>query len=316
MNETIQQLPATKPDQHDVSTPGMLFNPQALAQVEHFSVQMAKGKSTLPAHLQGNPADCMAVAIQALQWGMNPYAVAQKTHLVNGTLGYEAQLVNAVVSSSNAIRGRFKYEWDGAGSALKCRAGAILAGESAITWGQWISKTTQTVQNSPLWKTDPEQQLAYLAVKKWARLYAPDVILGVYTHDELEDVPQQPVRDIGGAQVVDGTVIESRSESLKDKIRKKQRNQDTDDADIMDESTGDVITHPQSEQKQQNGARTDDPQVWDYDSITAALANCDDNARALLLIEKARAVYQQLDDVGKKGQLTRNINALSEELGI
>jgi hypothetical protein len=41
--------------------------------------------------------------MQAAQWGMNPFAVAQKTHVVNGTLGYEAQLVNAVVSSSNLL---------------------------------------------------------------------------------------------------------------------------------------------------------------------------------------------------------------------
>jgi hypothetical protein len=39
--------------------------------------------------------------------------VAQKTHLVNGVLGYEAQLVNAVISSSNAIVGRFHYEYEG-----------------------------------------------------------------------------------------------------------------------------------------------------------------------------------------------------------
>lgn len=34
---------------------------------------------------------------------------------------------------------------------------------------------------------DPRQQLAYLAVKRWARLFCPDVIPGVYTPDELED---------------------------------------------------------------------------------------------------------------------------------
>ena len=43
------------------------------------------------------------------------------------------------------------------------------------------------VRNSPLWADDPRQQLAYLAVKRWARLYCPDVILGVYTPDELEE---------------------------------------------------------------------------------------------------------------------------------
>ena len=39
---------------------------------------MAQSVQTLPKHLAGKPADCMAVAMQAAQWGMNPFAVAQK----------------------------------------------------------------------------------------------------------------------------------------------------------------------------------------------------------------------------------------------
>ena len=46
------------------------------------------------------------------------------------------------------------------------------------------------VRNSPLWKSDPKQQLAYLAIKKWARLFTPDVILGVYTPDEMDVTPE------------------------------------------------------------------------------------------------------------------------------
>lgn len=42
------------------------------------------------------------------------------------------------------------------------------------------------VRNSTLWGSDPRQQLAYLGVKRWARLFCPDVILGVYSADELE----------------------------------------------------------------------------------------------------------------------------------
>nr|WP_308736935.1 recombinase RecT [Salmonella enterica] len=63
---------------------------------------MADSQVTVPAHLAGKPADCMAIVMQAMQWGMNPYAVAQKTHLVNGVLGYEAQLVNAVIANRHA----------------------------------------------------------------------------------------------------------------------------------------------------------------------------------------------------------------------
>lgn len=44
---------------------------------------------------------------------MNPFAVAQKTHLVNGVLGYEAQLVNAVITTCAPVVDRLHYEWFG-----------------------------------------------------------------------------------------------------------------------------------------------------------------------------------------------------------
>ncbi|ENE8833853.1 recombinase RecT, partial [Escherichia coli] len=47
-------------------------------------------------------------------------------------------------------------------------------------------------RNSTLWADDPRQQLAYLALKRWARLYCPEVILGVYTRDELDE-PQEKI---------------------------------------------------------------------------------------------------------------------------
>jgi hypothetical protein len=50
------------------------------------------------------------------------------------------------------------------------------------------------VRNSPLWEQDPRQQLAYLCVKRWARLH-PDV-LGVYTPDELQEAAPRVERDI------------------------------------------------------------------------------------------------------------------------
>ena len=51
------------------------------------------------------------------------------------------------------------------------------------------------IRNSPLWKSAPKQQLAYLAVKYWARLYCPEVILGVYSTDELEPT-KRTIKDI------------------------------------------------------------------------------------------------------------------------
>lgn len=188
-----------------VGTAAAIFSPEGMNQLVRFAELMAQSKATVPAHLAGKPSDCLAVTMQAAQWGMNPFAVAQKTHVVNGTLGYEAQLVNAVVSSSNLLATRLNYRWDGDWSkvsgktdkspSLTVTVWATIKGESdprTLT----ISMAQAGVRNSPLWEQDPRQQLAYLCVKRWARLHAPDVLLGVYTPDELQETAPRVERDI------------------------------------------------------------------------------------------------------------------------
>lgn len=188
-----------------VGTAAAIFSPEGMNQLVRFAELMAASKATVPQHLAGKPSDCLAVTMQAAQWGMNPFAVAQKTHVVNGTLGYEAQLVNAVVSSSNLLSTRLNYRWDGDWSrvngksdkspSLTVTVSAVLKGE-AEPRELTISMAQAGVRNSPLWEQDPRQQLAYLCVKRWARLHAPDVLLGVYTPDELQEVTPRVERDI------------------------------------------------------------------------------------------------------------------------
>lgn len=188
-----------------VGTAAAIFSPEGMDCLVRFATLMADSKATVPQHLAGKPADCLAVTMQAAQWGMNPFAVAQKTHVVNGTLGYEAQLVNAVVSSSNLLSTRLNYRWDGDWSkvngksdkspSLTVTVSAVLKGE-AEPRELTISMAQAGVRNSPLWEQDPRQQLAYLCVKRWARLHAPDVLLGVYTPDELQEAAPRVERDI------------------------------------------------------------------------------------------------------------------------
>lgn len=171
-----------------LANPAQLYmDPAKLQSMVTFADMMSKSSITVPDHLRNKPSDCLAIVMQSTRWGMDPFVVAQKTHLVSGKLGYEAQLVIAVLQSSNAIRGRFHYEYTGTGNDLACRVGAIPAGESEIVWGSWLRLADVKVQNSPLWKTNPQQQIGYLQAKNWARLFAPGAILGVYTPDELDD---------------------------------------------------------------------------------------------------------------------------------
>lgn len=182
------------PDQ--ASSLALMLDAKSMESAMAIAEVMSKSKVTVPQHLQGQQGDCMAIVLQSMNWGMNPFAVAQKTHIVNGALGYEAQLVNAVVSSQGFIKGTFKYEYKGEGNQLECRVGAIIKGDTKITWGEWLRITDVKIQNSPLWKTNPRQQMGYLQCKNWTRLYCPAAILGVYTPDELEEIEPERVKDV------------------------------------------------------------------------------------------------------------------------
>lgn len=229
-----------------ISGQALTLSSAHLANMTAVADMMASARATVPVHLRGNPGDCLAIVMQAARWGMDPFAVAQKTHLVSGTLGYEAQLVASVVNSSNIITSRMRFEWFGPWEkivgkfkavesrskkdddgnpkkfivpaweqrdeeGLGIKVSATLRGETEpreLT----LMMTQARTRNSTLWTEDPKQQIAYLAQKRWTRLYAPDVLLGVYTPDEIDD---RPPRNMGMADVVGTTDAPQASDALR-----------------------------------------------------------------------------------------------------
>jgi hypothetical protein len=209
------------------STSALVLDGDSLDKMMRLADVMATGRATVPKHFNGNSADCLAVVMQSMQWKMNPFAVAQKTHLVNGVLGYEAQLVNAVITTCAPVLDRLHYEWYGAWEkvigkfdiktnsegkqyrqpgwrledeeGLGVKVWATFRGEDEPRVLELLLAQART-RNSTLWADDPRQQLAYLATKRWSRLYCPDVILGVYSPDELEE-SAPIIRDVSPTKV-------------------------------------------------------------------------------------------------------------------
>ncbi|PRD14015.1 RecT family recombinase [Pantoea coffeiphila] len=198
----------------------ILTNGELFERLQRLSCVMANSGEMVPQHYRGKPDACMAIVMQAARWGMDPFAVAQKTHIVNGMLGYEAQLVNAVVTTMSPTIDRLHYDWFGpwenvigkfvekssAKGNTYIAPGWSLADEKDVGVRVWATLRGEDaprelvlylsqaqVRNSTLWASDPRQQLAYLGVKRWARLYCPDVILGVYSYDELGTLEEKDV---------------------------------------------------------------------------------------------------------------------------
>ncbi len=216
----------------------VMMNEDAMGRLMNLANVMANSKVTVPKHLQGSQGDCFAVILQAAQWGMNPFAVAQKTHIINGTLGYEAQLINAVIITRAPVKGRLQFEWYGdwtkvngkedKSSERGVKVWATLKGEDEPRVLDIGMHQVGTVRNSPMWVNDPRQQLCYLAIKRWSRLYCPDVILGVYSPDEFESTPEKDVTPTGKP------VEHKGSASLKDRLKGKKDVAVVEHVDVFD----------------------------------------------------------------------------------
>jgi hypothetical protein len=213
MNQELQPVQS-----YDVSTSAMIFDPNMLNQMQAMATIMAQSKVTVPKHLHGNTGDCMAIIMQSAQWKLNPFVVSQKTHITqSGALGYEAQLLHAVICANGPIAKRPKYEFIGDWTKIlgkvseqKSQSGGkyyVAAWDKKDEEGLGVTCTVEIIEKngdisektitlllvqcyprfSTQWATDPQQQIIYAVTKKMARREFPDVILGAYSLDEIED---------------------------------------------------------------------------------------------------------------------------------
>lgn len=187
---------------------------------------MASGKITVPPHLRGNTADCLAIVMQAMRWGADPFAVAQKSYVVDGHLGFESQLVGAILNASGAIEdaalqcayfgpweqviGNYREVESRKNPGTKYRKlNTSLDDEKGVGIRVWATLTGESepreleflltqagVRNSTLWADDPKQQIFYTAQARWTRRFAPGAILGLFTIDEMGITDRDPDDDL------------------------------------------------------------------------------------------------------------------------
>ena len=218
---------------------------------------MCRAKSMLPAHLHGNPGECLAIIMLSQDWGMNPWSVGQNTYIPTGSsrVGFTGQLVNAVINKSRKLVTPLRYEYEGEGKNLQCTAYGRLyyydfedhklkkeEQERTVT-----VKVPQNIQkkgskgtyyvdrgNSPLWDSDPEQQLAYKAQRFFCRKHMPEILMGVYTGEEILEMGQQhrPGRDATAtpAANIDAIIKEHQEEKGDSPIV-----EEVEDAEVIEE---------------------------------------------------------------------------------
>lgn len=181
---------------------GSMFQPKNGVELMDMANMVSTAGFMVKDIYRGNPGACMGLIAVCAPYGLNPLQVSWKTYKASkgddAPIAYEAQVIVAMVNASGAVKGGLRYRYEGDGQDRVCIAYGVLVGESETLEVRSPKLSQIGVKNSPLWKSDPDQQLAYYTGRAWVRRYKPEMLLGIYDTDEVASIETGPhtARDI------------------------------------------------------------------------------------------------------------------------
>jgi hypothetical protein len=147
----------------------------------------------VPLIFQNKIGNCLIAMEMALRLGASPLAVMQNMYIVHGKPAWSSQFLIACINSSGKISPlRYKMTGKKGTDTYGCIAWAVdVSGEKLespeVTIGMAKAEGWMT-KNGSKWQTMPELMLRYRTATLFARLYAPELTMGIQTDDEIRDV--------------------------------------------------------------------------------------------------------------------------------
>ncbi len=266
-NEIVVQETTTAVAKIDNGKPA-LYNPAAFDQIWRAS-KLFSSSDLVPAAYKGKPENCFIAIEMADRMGISPFAMLQSLVIIQGKPSMEAKLIVALVNDSGIFADPLEYEIfgdDPYAKNYKVRCFATIKKTGKVCLGPWI--TYQMVEGEgwlskqgSKWKTMPSIMFMYRAASYFAKVYCPNITMGMQTREELEDIKPiniTPDRKeapalVEPAETPKTVVIDS------DPASEKSPTLVAPTVEIVDEQTGEVIKQPTvetAEQKQTRNRRT------------------------------------------------------------
>lgn len=167
----------------------MFFNVQMFEHAQRVA-RMLGASTMVPEHFRGpqNIGNVLIAMNYAQRVRADVFMVMQSLYVVHGHPGLEGKLVIALVNQCGRFEPlEFEEDEDGCFSfAKEKKSGKTLKGPK-ITWAMvkgegWLSK------NGSKWEHLSQLMFRYRAATYFARTYCPEVLLGMQTKEELEDI--------------------------------------------------------------------------------------------------------------------------------
>lgn len=168
---------------------GILDEPAGLAHARELADTLSRSELLVPAHLRGKPSDILLALSMAQLLGQPALVVLQSIYVLGGKPGWSAAFIIGLANNSGVFKGPIDWREKGEGDGLEVTAYAVLQDgrEVAFTVSMKMAHAEGWTRNSK-YKTLGPLMLRYRSATLLVRLYAPGVLMGLHTVEELRDV--------------------------------------------------------------------------------------------------------------------------------
>lgn len=158
-----------------------------------WQMAQALSQSTIvPQNYQGNPSNCLIAIEQAQRLNMSPFMVMQNLFPIQGRPTWSSKFLIGMINGSGKFDQELQFDetTDKEGKPYSCVAWTTKNGRriEGMTVDMDIAKAEGWLtKNGSKWKTMPQLMLRYRAASFFSSLNCPELTLGIYTREEVED---------------------------------------------------------------------------------------------------------------------------------
>jgi hypothetical protein len=223
ITSTKPELTANELVVHDSGQFATLFDTARFNQGWRVAQAFASSKM-VPVHFQGNTAGVFVVLHMATRMELDPFMVLQNMYMVHGKPGMETKLALALVNTRGPFTNPIAWEFDNEENPKKCTAFGFLktTGERRSYTLEWdtVVKEKWLDKDGSKWKTLPKLMFMYRSAIFLIRTVCPEVILGLSTFDELQDINGEVV-DVTPTEVTAKLIPQT--EKIKEKLKRGRK---------------------------------------------------------------------------------------------
>lgn len=186
--DIIETITEVEPTEIDIQRPQLM----SMEKVMELGTMLAKS-TIIPVAYQNYPENCIIAVDMANRMGLSPIVVMQNLYVIQGKPSWSGQAMASMIRNSRQFKNVELHYVGTEGddsygayvTATRTSSGQELVG-SKVTIGT-AKKEGWYQKSGSKWQSIPSLMLAYRAYAFFGRVYAPELLMGLQSVEEVAD---------------------------------------------------------------------------------------------------------------------------------